>query len=153
MAPMVYLGGSSIGNAALAAGWIFAALALLTLVLVLLSGRMSYDVLLLILAALVATVLAIQSTWAVVDEGQGSNIQDETPSQISLVVKVLFFWHDKSRRVSWLMQAVPLVKRSALGGRQYYLESCYPSVNRENFLSQWRRWKGCLSGAHDTFQP
>ena len=89
MAPLDYANKSNIGEVTLIVGWAAASVALFTLGIVLL-GRikvvrhLGWDDLLLILAV----VLAIQATWAVLNEGQGQHMQYESVSQISLVMKV-----------------------------------------------------------------
>ena len=82
---------SDLGLVTLVAGWTFAILTLCSLSMVLWSRRLSYisyDVLLIILATLIAVVIAAQTTWAVLIEGQGQDLEDETPTQAYLVIKV-----------------------------------------------------------------
>lgn len=94
MAPLEYDSSSNIGNITLIGGWISGGFAIVFLGLVIISRLISnrhfgLDDFLLGFATLIALVLAGQTTWAVLDEGQGQSEKEETVIQAMMVIKVL----------------------------------------------------------------
>ena len=86
-------GSTNIGTATLICGWLFGSLALLTLVLLIWSKRVTRATLgpeghIIIIATGISIALTIQTNWAVAAEGEGNHIQNESLSQIGLIAKV-----------------------------------------------------------------
>lgn len=87
--------GSHIGRATLISGWLFAALSFIVVSLYLwvrvhLLRHRGLDDFLIVVATAISFALLIQTTWATVHEGQGRHVQDESPTEIAMVVKVCF---------------------------------------------------------------
>lgn len=90
-----------IGRATLICGWLFGILSLISVSLCFWARRqhmqhcgehnpLGVDNYLLVVATIVSFALLVQITWAVVDEGQGQHIRDESPTEITMVIKVYF---------------------------------------------------------------
>ena len=90
MDPLISNGGSVVGNATLIGGWITGGVAILLQVWAVFERGppWGWDDTLQLLATFVAVGLAAQTTWAVVDEGQGQYLLDETPTEAEKVIKV-----------------------------------------------------------------
>lgn len=94
MAPMEYGSDTELGTSTLICGWIFGETAVLMFGLMaksrrLLRKRFGIEEYLVFISLLISIALATQTNWAIVDEGQGRHIEDESPIEIVLVAKVL----------------------------------------------------------------
>ena len=95
MAPLSYTGSFDVGKATIVGGWILASFAIFMLCMAFMSIHLTRrDVgaedCLIVLATVLAILLQAISTWAVIDEGQGRHIQDETWTETWLVAKLGF---------------------------------------------------------------
>lgn len=93
MAPIPYEAKPGISNATLICGWTFGAVALIFLVLSVYT-RHKQQILrlgdfLTIAATVVSIALTIQTNWAVADEGEGHHVEDESPTEVAMIAKVL----------------------------------------------------------------
>ena len=96
MIPLGYADNANVGPATLACGWLFAGLALGTTGLMMwarsiLRRSLASDDYILVAANVLALILTIQTTWAIVDEGQGKHTLGMPRTTIILVVKVSCF--------------------------------------------------------------
>ena len=83
----------NIGRATLICGWTLAAIALDFLLITMWAshvrfGHLRLDEYMQVVATVISLALLIQSTWAVIEEGQGQHIQAETTNQLLMVSKV-----------------------------------------------------------------
>lgn len=97
MPPSEHGVGSEIGRATLICGWLFAAFSLLSVFISLRdyyqrNRVLGYDHCMLVVATAMSLALLIQTTWAIVVEGQGRHVQDESAKEIVMVVKVRFWY-------------------------------------------------------------
>ena len=86
---------SDIGRATLISGWLLATLTSIGLGLSIwakLSAMVGVglDDIFLVVATIISLALLIQTTWAIVDEGQGQHVEAESQSDIAIVAKVQF---------------------------------------------------------------
>jgi hypothetical protein len=93
MPPVGYSESVDLGPVTIACGWIFAVLAIGTLVLMLWSREfihlhLQIDDYVLIAATVVSLILTIQTTWAIASEGQGKHIENISPAKTALVARV-----------------------------------------------------------------
>lgn len=93
MAPIQYGSSSDIGRATLICGWLFGSLAILSVCLAMwirlkMQGHCGLDDIILWITTIISVALLIQTTWAIVDKGQGQHIENESRSGTILVIKV-----------------------------------------------------------------
>lgn len=93
MAPLLYTQTSHIGVTTIASSWTLAVIALLAVAIETRHRferkvRLGIDGFSLILATTISIILTAQTTWAIVDEGQGEHTEFETSNEIALIAKV-----------------------------------------------------------------
>ena len=96
MPPLQYGLDSGIGRATLICGWLFGVLTLVCICLVMwvrMHHGLKLDDCMLVAATIISFALLSQTTWAIVDEGQGQHVENESQNQVQIVVKVLFPTH------------------------------------------------------------
>ena len=86
---------SAIGFITILCGWGFTSIALASIIFLILARRLHHghyslevDDILLITAFIFTVLLISQTTWAIIDEGQGRHVADVSRTQISLVARV-----------------------------------------------------------------
>ena len=80
------------GHTTIVCSWTLAALACVGMYLVHRAHRSNnnpygLDDYALIIAFFITTLLVAQTTWAIIDEGQGSHIKDVSPTQLGMVAR------------------------------------------------------------------
>ena len=95
MPPIQLRPSSDIGRATLISGWLLAILALIGLGLSIWAKHLKHlptglDDVFLVSATIISLALLIQTTWAIIDEGQGQHMETESQLEIAMVAKVRF---------------------------------------------------------------
>lgn len=134
---------SDIARTTLICSWLFASLATISITIQGLSihqrrAHIGIDDCLLFTAYLVSVLLVAQTTWAVVDEGQGVHEADLShSSQFGIIAKVC---PDITPRIvarNWNTHIECIRKRNTLGRRELPPPSIRPSLHSKDIRRHW----------------